>query len=374
MAQLPPGATPKRTVSFGPSDTVTLATDDTTASLSQQTNGTTSSSLSSTGSASATAAVADAAADVSDPSTPRNAANASPPGSVLKSAMKPGKDHKRLPPPEQYQHPDPLLRRLRLVDPHGVPVDLRRTFRDTKVVGFYFASQWAGQPLKEYHQAISDFCRLHPHEFKAIYVSVDVDEQWYKAGVRDKPWISMVWNDGSSMPAERADRTAAPTSPDGDLDELPRLYNNEDFLLANEQDIDESLSHTDKSGEAYLRPFSRVHLAAKLNIIAAPTLCIYHLESGKMLEWNVRMGRLASHRSKETWEKWRAGESAASFNARDVFAAAPYTFLLGLLMIVYFVFIRVMGEDYNMLKRTLHALLEGTSAGQHDVVSGKPEL
>jgi len=283
--------------------------------------------------------------------------------------MKPNKDGKRLPPPEQYQHPDPLLRRLRLVDAFGVPVDLKRTFRDTKVVGFYFASQWAGQPLKEYHQAISDFCRLHPHEFKAIYVSVDVDEQWYKAGVKDKPWCSMVWNDGSSMPAERADRTAAPTSPDGDPDELPRLYNNEDFLLANEQDIDESLSHTDKSGEAYLRPFSRVHLAAKLNIIAAPTLCIYHLESGRMLEWNVRMGRLSSHRAKETWEKWRAGERAATFGVREAFQVAPYTVLFGVFAIVYFLFVRWAGDDYNVLRKGLQALLEG-NAGKAQMVGG----
>lgn len=184
----------------------------------------------------------------------------------------------------------------------------------------------------------------------------------------------MVWNDGSSMPAERADRTAAPTSPDGDLDELPRLYNNEDFLLANEQDIDESLSHTDKSGEAYLRPFSRVHLAAKLNIIAAPTLCIYHLESGKMLEWNVRMGRLASHRSKETWERWREGESAGSFGVKDAFAVAPYTFLVGVVALVYFLFVRWAGEDYNVLQKGLHALLEGKAGSAHQLVQKGSEL
>lgn len=283
--------------------------------------------------------------------------------------MKPGKDRKRLPPPEQYQHPDPLLRRLRLVDPHGVPVDLRRTFRDTKVVGFYFASQWAGQPLKEYHSAISDFCRTHPHEFTAVYVSVDVDEQWYKAGVKDKPWISMVWNDGSSMPAERSDRTTL--AGDGELDELPRLYNNEDFLLANEVDIDESLSHTDKSGEAYLRPFSRVHLAAKLNIIAAPTLCIYHVETGKMLEWNVRMGRLSSARSKDTWEKWRAGESASRFSVGDAFAMAPYTFFIGLLAVAYLLYVRWAGEEANVLRRLLEQWLEGSQAAQHQLVKGE---
>ncbi|PWN52438.1 hypothetical protein IE53DRAFT_282913 [Violaceomyces palustris] len=283
MSDLRPTLTPKRTVSFGPSDSIPHS--DTSPSSSS--------------------------------ANPIPSSQSTPP-SALKPALKPGTERKRLPPPEQYQHPDPLIRRLRLVDGHGKPVNLKKAFRETKVVGFYFSSQWAGQPLKEYHRTISEFCQKHPHEFKAIYVSVDVDEQWYKAGVRDKPWISMVWNDGSSLPAERSDAAtgaSSSSSSPGNSDSDPSvfaLYNNEDFLLANESDIDESLSHTDKSGEAYLRPFSRVHLAAKLNIIAAPTLCIYHLESGKMLEWNVRMGRLAPGRVNETWERWVRGEGASA--------------------------------------------------------------
>ncbi len=175
----------------------------------------------------------------------------------------------------------------------------------------------------------------------------------------------MVWNDGSSMPAERSDRT---TVTDGEMDELPRLYNNEDFLLANEADIDESLSHTDRSGEAYLRPFSRVHLAAKLNIIAAPTLCIYHLESGRMLEWNVRMGRLSSHRSEETWQKWKAGESAASFGVREAFAAAPYTLMVGLAALVYFAFVWYAGDEWNVLRKTLQFGVGGASGGGHQLI------
>jgi len=35
-------------------------------------------------------------------------------------------------------------------------------------------------------QTITEFCRAHPHEFKVVYVSVDVDERWYKAGVQGK--------------------------------------------------------------------------------------------------------------------------------------------------------------------------------------------
>lgn len=134
-----------------------------------------------------------------------------------------------------------------------------------------------------------------------------------------QPWVSMVWDDGSSLPSEREDGSDSLS-----LDAEPEaLYNNEDFLLANETDIDESLSHTDKSGEAYLRPFSRVHLAAKLNIIAAPTLAVYHVDSERFLDWNVRMARLSPGREDATWERWLQGEGPAAYGFRGS-CASPF--------------------------------------------------
>jgi hypothetical protein len=46
-------------------------------------------------------------------------------------------------PPHLYQHPDPLLRRLRLESPSGVPItDIRAYFQDKKVIVFYFGGVW----------------------------------------------------------------------------------------------------------------------------------------------------------------------------------------------------------------------------------------
>lgn len=64
-----------------------------------------------------------------------------------KSALKRRQSH-MLPPPDQYQHSDPLLRRLRLIDGHGKPVNLKKAFRDTKIVIFYFGSQWNARETK----------------------------------------------------------------------------------------------------------------------------------------------------------------------------------------------------------------------------------
>lgn len=117
--------TPKRSVSFGPT------TDDERG-----------------GRPSSVAMTPQSSADVLAGSTSAQ----STPATALKPALKAGSKRNKLPSKEQYQHSDPLLRRLRLVDAAGDPVDLRTYFRHVKCVGFYFSSQWAGQPLKEYHQ------------------------------------------------------------------------------------------------------------------------------------------------------------------------------------------------------------------------------
>lgn len=161
-----------------------------------------------------------------------------------------------------------------------------------------------------------------------------------------QPWVSMVWNDGSSSPAPPG--AANGSNVDDSSKDPPALYNNEDFLMAQEADIDESLAKTDTSGQAYLRPFSRVHLASKLNIIAAPTVCIYHIEKQKMLDWNVRMGRLSRHRRDETWSRWKRGEVAKSVGFTEAINNSPITFAVGVIALAYYLLLLYGGQKYNV--------------------------
>lgn len=55
-----------------------------------------------------------------------------------RSSLKQGIQMPSLPPKQHYQHSDPLLRRLRLKDQHGQPVNLQQEFRDTNIVLFIF--------------------------------------------------------------------------------------------------------------------------------------------------------------------------------------------------------------------------------------------
>lgn len=138
----------RRSVSFGP------ASVDNPSTRSSQPE--TLSPVSASDSLPKKARISDSMAQVvpsSSPMTPSSSSTGTlPNGSALKPALKAGSQSKRLPPPNQYQHPDPLLRRLRLVDDRGSPIDLKSFFRGVRVVAFYFGSQWAGQPLKEYHK------------------------------------------------------------------------------------------------------------------------------------------------------------------------------------------------------------------------------
>lgn len=118
-----------------------------------------------------------------------------------------------VPPKQLYSHRDPLLRRLRLCDPYGEPVDLDREFREAKVVLFFFgcgalfcpdsavprltrptslpcSATWRNSS-REPFDLVGSFARRHPHQLKVVYVSVDQNEAAYEANTRNKPWLSM---------------------------------------------------------------------------------------------------------------------------------------------------------------------------------------
>lgn len=184
----------------------------------------------------------------------------------------------------------------------------------------------------------------------------------------------MVWNDGSSLPSERQDSAraggfgsnintpststqhSAQSSSDektigDDADDLPaqpKLHNEEDFLLANEIDIDASLSLTDTAGTSYLRPYSRVHLASKLDILAAPTLAIYHIPSRKLIERNVRVRRMQENEREETWARWDKGEGAGGIGFRDALHQNRFMLWVSLISLVYFLLVKIGGEKYNV--------------------------
>ncbi|KAH9440763.1 hypothetical protein Pst134EA_031435 [Puccinia striiformis f. sp. tritici] len=100
------------------------------------------------------------------------------------------------------RHPDPILSRLLLNDQFGKPIQNPKLFfRDCKVVGFFFSSIWK-YDRESFQQNVMELCNRNPHRFKCIYVSIDSTKQDFISATKDKPWINMIWDDGSNMESE----------------------------------------------------------------------------------------------------------------------------------------------------------------------------
>lgn len=82
----------------------------------------------------------------------------------------------------------------------------------------------------------------------------------------------------------------------------------EPFLLAGDPDLEDEVHHSDPKGELYLRPFSRVYLAEKWDVLAVPNLVVYHLPSRKILTQHARFDLLKDNKIESTWAKWSEGE------------------------------------------------------------------
>lgn len=253
----------------------------------------------------------------------------SPPKSVLKQ-----KQNGTLPPPLRYQHPDPLLRRLRMIDGRGQFVDLKHAFRDAKLVVFYFGSHWNATDGRGCERLVSNLCRQYPHEVQVVYISVDTDVRHYEAATRNRPWLSLDWHDGSSIDPDKAE---------GEEEELP-----EQFLLADDADPDDLVVQSDATGTSYVRPFSRVYMAYSFDVLMTPTLVVYHVPTRRILDKNVRLQRLRSERLHESVSVWLRGETSPPMNWIDVMYMTPWTFISAALLLLYLGLRLVLGEQISI--------------------------
>ncbi|KAI5477141.1 thioredoxin fold domain protein [Pseudohyphozyma bogoriensis] len=242
-----------------------------------------------------------------------------------------------IPPKEFWQHPDPLIRRLRLRDQWGKKVDLKHEFRDAEVVGFLFGASWSGKSRDPY-AIIESFAKRHPHQLKIIYCSVDTTESDYLANTKGKPWLSMEWDDGSNP-----ESPLAPTA--------------EPFLLAHDPDLETSneVPTTDPDCALYLRPYSRVHLAEKFQVLGIPNLVVYHLGKREVLSYHFRIDKLGNAKTgtggEGVFEKWRKGERL-DFEFKDLVGGLKWTLAFGAAAAAYLVAVRVGGADDVVSKWT----------------------
>ena len=68
------------------------------------------------------------------------------------------------------------------------------------------------------------------------------------------------------------------------------------------------MHHTDPEGSLYLRPYSRVFLAEKFQVLGVPNCAVYHVEKKEMLTTHARLELMKPDKAQSTWEKWEKGE------------------------------------------------------------------
>ncbi|GAA5858782.1 hypothetical protein JCM5353_004931, partial [Sporobolomyces roseus] len=165
-------------------------------------------------------------------STSSSSNSARPQPKRRRSSIKQGLQMPYKPPSEYYTHRDPLLRRLRLRNGFGTMVDLEKEFRDTKVVLFFFGATWRGSSNEPF-ELVANFQRRFPHQSKVVFVSIDDTLAAYDLNTKRKNWLSMEWNDGSTL-----GDPSSTTSSDEPLPSPPL----EPFLLAGDPDLEEDTS------------------------------------------------------------------------------------------------------------------------------------
>ncbi|GAA5895781.1 uncharacterized protein JCM6883_001619 [Sporobolomyces salmoneus] len=290
-----------------------------------------------------------------------------------RSSIKQGLQMPYKPPAEDYTHRDPLIRRLRLNNGYGKRVSLEREFgRDVKLVVFFFAASWRGAS-KEPWELVTNFQRRFPHQLKVVFVSIDETKSSYLLNSKDKNYLSMEWNDGSNSGSPSSTTSPSSTSEEEEVEEIdePPV---EPFLLAGDTDLEEETSLDPATPPSlYLRPYSRVYLTEKWQVLGMPNLVVYHPETREVLSYHARFELLREGKLESTWEKWSKGERI-TFGVTDFVYALRWTITFLIISSVYLLAVN-QGVVPNYIATWSSGLSQAFGApGAGGAVGGKIEL
>ncbi|PLW44811.1 hypothetical protein PCASD_07151 [Puccinia coronata f. sp. avenae] len=234
---------------------------------------------------------------------------------------------------QSIPHTDPIISRLLLNDQFGKRIqDQKQLFRDCKVVGFLFSAIWK-HDRNAFQSHVIELCRRNPHRFKCVYVSIDSSKEDFERSTRDKPWLHMVWEDGSNTEQKKLDKVEFIT---------PLEHALLKQILAGKEESNGA------PPEQQARPFSRVGLCAGLDVLFAPTLMVYHLESQTWLDRNVAHSAIGSREKREAaLETWEKGESL-SLSWTDILFGLKWAILVSAIGIGYFLLSRA-DPSYNIV-------------------------
>ncbi|UOH82020.1 hypothetical protein LQV05_004702 [Cryptococcus neoformans] len=185
-----------------------------------------------------------------------------------------------------YNVPDPLLRRLRLEDAHGLPIkNLDKYFAEKEVMVLYAGSEYGENNLRAFHHELTSFAQRYKSA-AVIYVSVDTDPQAPLRVLQGKPWLRMTFNDNSDFASVGKDK--------GQEVEMEEVARGEDFVQAGEMEIgmedivfgveeyrkrveqvvERRMQSNSLIENEYVRPLSRAAVTHIMRVFSTPSVAV----------------------------------------------------------------------------------------------------
>ncbi|KAK4687984.1 hypothetical protein P7C73_g2127, partial [Tremellales sp. Uapishka_1] len=203
-----------------------------------------------------------------------------------------------------YNVPDPLLRRLRLEDASGSPInDLERYFKDKQVLVLYAGAEYGEASLKDFHRDLTTFANRQASTASVIYVSTDTTPAAPERVLAQKPWLRMTFHDNSDFAPMVSFSSGSQAA------EVEDVSRGEDFVQAGE--IEMRVEHVafgvEEYQQDYVRPLSRAAVSALMKAFATPSIAIYHIPSHTFIAKNVKPARFSHREIDKNFHLWRDG-------------------------------------------------------------------
>ncbi|KAJ9112400.1 hypothetical protein QFC20_002187 [Naganishia adeliensis] len=255
--------------------------------------------------------------------------------------------------PTLYKTTDPLLKRLRLEDPYGRPIDtIAKDFEGKEVIIFFVGSAHGDAALKPLHHDLIDIAHRHHKFVSVIYCSADLSPKQAEPIVHNKPYLRMTMLDKSDF------APLVPMGTDGDK-EIARLekeegigatMRDEDFVTGGECERGEWKLELGKEEDenTYERPISRAALTMLTQSLGTPSLAVYHIPSHRFLTTNARRSAFRSNIVDTNIEKWRKGISTG-MTWTDIWITARLPIILAIMAIFYQLAVFILGQDFNVI-------------------------
>jgi len=235
--------------------------------------------------------------------------------------------------------------------------DIKRALEGRKVLIFYVGSIHGSQNLKQLHHDLIDLGFRQAKHCAIIYVSTDARHEEMQVETHNKPYFSMVFQDGSDFaPMVRTEEEMKVA-----LAEVTDVARDEWFVSAEDLEAEEELytPGQPEDEDSYARPLSRAAMCRILNALSTPSLSVYHIPSHSFVSTNTRKTAFRPNQIDKNFRTWKEG-GKASWGLIDTWENFRLPIIIAILGMLYQLMVAIGGQEYNFIPGVFKSL-----AGSH---------